>query len=149
MASQAFAEQGCSQLAWGKQAFRIFKTVEYDPGTQPFGLCLDATKLTGKLTWDVKVGRWVGQIDFDSRLGFSSWEDMQNFLDTKVAAGYVLVFFLCPLSPVVPSIVLPVGILPTDLTYTHGDQDRHVDDIYSGLTSSLVGVLAKVLPTSC
>eukprot|EP00966_Prymnesium_polylepis_P336918 7391810-Prymnesium_polylepis.1 len=144
MASEAFVAQGCSQLAWGKQAFRIFKAVDYDPGVQPFGLCLDAAKLTGKLTWDVKAERWVGQIDFDSRLGFSSWEDMQNFLQTKVAAGYVLVFLLCPLSPVIPSIVLPVGILPTDLTYTHGDLDRHVDDIYSGLTSAGFG---NVLPT--
>ena len=146
MASEAFVAQGCSQLAWGKQAFRIFKAVDYDPGVQPFGICLDAAKLTGKLTWDVKAERWVGQIDFDSRLGFSSWEDMQNFLQTKVAAGYVLVFLLCPLSPVIPSIVLPVGILPTDLTYTHGDLDRHVDDIYSGLTSAALATCSRPLP---
>ena len=59
----------------------------------------------------------------------NSWQEMENFLASKVAAGYVLVFLLCPLNPCVPSLVVPVGILPTDLKYTSVDLARWVGEI--------------------
>lgn len=142
-AHAAFATTGCSQLEWGVQAHRIFSAAGFDPATQPFCLCFDAAKVVGKLTWDQRAGRWVGQLDFDSNLGFDSWDDMQAFITSKVAAGYALVFLLCPLSPCIPSLYVPVGLLPTDLTYTSVDLHRWVGEIFAGLTSAGFG---HVLP---
>ena len=144
-ADQAFATTGCSEPEWGQQAARIFSAAGYDPKVQPFGLCFDAVKVTSRLTWNQRLGKWVGQVDFNSRLSFNSWEDMQQFLATKVAAGYALFFLLCPLSPVIPSIVVPVGILPTDLRYTSNDLGRWTGEIFAGLSDAGFG---RVLPTA-
>ena len=141
---QVFVATGCDQLEWGRQAARIFKAVGYLPEEEPFGLAFDAAKLTGRMTWDQKMGRWVGQVDFNSRLGFDSWDDMQTFLKTSVGAGYVLVFLLCPLSPVVPSIYVPVGIIPTDLKYTSADLKGYVAAICRGLVAAS---FRHVIPT--
>ena len=143
-ADGAFAAIGCEQLEWGRQAARIFAAAGYAPASEPFHLCFDAAKVTGRLTWDQRASRWVGQVDFNSRLSFDSWQDMETFLASKVAAGYVLVFLLCPLNPCVPSLAVPVGILPTDLKYTSVDLARWVGEICAGLTSAGFG---HVLPT--
>ena len=48
-------------------------------------------------------------------------------------AGYVLIFLLCPTNPAIPSAFTPVGIIPTDLTYTGQILGKHLDDIAKGL----------------
>ena len=61
---------------------------------------------------------------------------MQSFLKSKVAAGYALVFLLCPLDPSIPSLNVPVGILPTNLKYTTQDIGRYESQILNGLNRS-------------
>ena len=145
LSGEAFVTTGCNQPQWGKQAFDIFKAINYDPKTEPFGICFDAAKVMGKLTWDEKGGRWVGQIDFNSTLGFDSWQDLQTFMESKDAAGYVLVFLLCPLNPAVPSTNVPVGFIPTNLAYTTADIDRYLTDIRQSLVTAGFGY---VIPTT-
>ena len=69
---------------------------------------------------------------------------MDAFLNSETAAGYALVFLLCALNPALPSIYVPIGIIPTDLTYVAGDLDRYVSEIRAGLTAAGFG---HVIPT--
>ena len=144
LTNEAFVAVGCHQPEWSQQAARIFDGIGYAAKTEPFGLCLDAVKVVGKLVWDEKAQRWLGQLNFDSTLGFSSWADMDSFLNSETAAGYALVFLLCALNPALPSKYVPVGIIPTDLTYVAGDLDRYVSEIRAGLTAAGFG---HVIPT--
>ena len=144
LTNEAFVAVGCHQPEWSQQACRIFDGIGYAAKTEPFGLCLDAVKVVGKLVWDEKAQRWLGQLNFDSTLGFSSWADMDSFLNSETAAGYALVFLLCALNPALPSKYVPVGIIPTDLTYVAGDLDRYVSEIRTGLTAAGFG---HVIPT--
>ena len=161
-----FVAVGCHQLEWGQQAFRFYAAARYDPRTEPFGVCFDPAKLMAEVTWDAKTNgeacpilcplrnhnsaSWVspcrvGHINFDSKLNFDSWHDMKHFFEHQVAAGYVIPFLICPLSPRFPSAFMPVGMVPSSLEYKTGHVNQWLGQINHGL---LTAGFAHVVPTT-
>ena len=71
-----------------------------------------------KMGWDHDSNCFVGQVDFDSKLHFNSYDDLLTFSRTKVLAGYVQGFLICPLDCALPSAFRIAGLFPTDLRFT-------------------------------
>ena len=103
---------------------------------RPCGISFDPAKMMAKVTWDSKTNAFVGGVDFDSYLSFRSWHDMETFLNTRVAAGYIMPFLIYPLDPTFPSAFIPVGMIPTNLKYTTADLDRYLSEIRTGLIAA-------------
>ena len=62
---------------------------------------------------------------------------MKHFFEHQVAAGYVIPFLICPLSPRFPSAFVPVGMVPSSLEYTTG----HVDGWLSQISRHLLAAV--------
>jgi hypothetical protein len=88
------------------------------------------------VTWDSKTDQFVGGIELDSNLSFSSWRTMEDFLKRSVAAGYIMPFLIYALDPAFPSAFLPVGMIPTNLKYTTADLNRYLSEIIAGLLAA-------------
>ena len=70
---------------------------------------------------------------------------MKHFFEHQAAAGYVIPFLICPLSPRFPSAFVPVGMVPSSLEYTTGHVDRWLSQINHGLLAAGFG---HVVPTT-
>ena len=70
---------------------------------------------------------------------------MKHFFEHQVAAGYVIPFLICPLSPRFPSAFVPVGMVPSSLEYTTGHVDQWLSQISRHLLAAGFG---HVVPTT-
>lgn len=97
-------------------AFQYFKDLGYDPATQLFGICFDATALKAVFRYQPKAGR-PGVIiggDYDSfEEEFTDFSQLAALLREHSPAKFVIPFVLYPLSAAAASAVRIVGVIPT------------------------------------
>ena len=82
--------------------------------------------MQARLQLDQRTNRLVGSTEFNTDLRFESYADWVSFRDTRVAAGYIIPFCVCPVDPAIPSAIRIAALIPSDLTDTSADYHRYL-----------------------
>ena len=114
---EEFAEPGHPRQ-FAQRAAAFCRDIGYSPEQGMFVLNWDPAKMQAKFELDQKRNRFMGHVDFNTDLAFNGYQDWADFRESKVAAGYIMPFCLCPCDPALPSAISVAALIPTDLTYT-------------------------------